>query len=464
MNVWRIDTSRENNVYITCEKKKERQKLDPISFEGQRVSDKWDSTVKINLAKEYTQADDSDALMFWASIFVLSEKALNIFKEFAGDVIECLDFECNVGNYVIVNPVDVVDCLDMEKSEYRVCKGAPELIYTYKKLCFRKDALKGKKLFRIHHLHESIMACSDEFKEAIEQAQLKGITFELLSDEIVESDKEESQTKEEKSNLPQILTKEQNVEEATVKDYKYYNNKMLEFIHNGKRLSNDATLESFYEFIDVLIELAKEDARYYKLLTTCYEQVGDFYKAQTCFEKIYNPKDKKALKKYHQLANYRWIVKIRPSERCKNLPHFRYVTASELKNYFVQARQGEKCCVCGKEDMPLYAGYAYEEESRIIFSEDTERFCCECLKSGRAAEEKNIVFNNYLIKGTNGFDEDKKDRILKRTPACSQDFDLNEDVWPDCCGDFCCYYGSDMWESRFKCTKCGKEVVWETFT
>ncbi len=147
------------------------------------MADEWDTTLDLRRNQKKTNIEYSDALCHAASYFVLSERATDLFKKYASDVIECLDFKCSEGNYIIVNPIEFVDCLDMEKSQYKVFKGNKDKIQFFKKLCFRKGSLEGKHLFRIYHMHESIMACSDEFKAAIEEAQLIGFQFELLSNE-----------------------------------------------------------------------------------------------------------------------------------------------------------------------------------------------------------------------------------------------------------------------------------------
>lgn len=183
MNVWKIDTRQDENVFLECDEE-EWEKLEHFAS-GDSMKDEWDSTLNLRRNKKKTNIEYSDALRHAASYFVLSERATELFKKYAQDVIECLEFKCSEGKYEIVNPIEFVDCLDMEKSQYKVFKGDKNTIQSYKQLCLKKEALEGKNLFRIYHLHKSIMACSDEFKSAIEAAQLIGFKFELLSDEIV---------------------------------------------------------------------------------------------------------------------------------------------------------------------------------------------------------------------------------------------------------------------------------------
>jgi len=103
----------------------------------------------------------------------------------------------------------------------------------------------------------------------------------------------------------------------------------------------------------------------------------------------------------------------------------------------------------------FYAGYVFEGGKRIVYSQDRERFCCECLVSGRAAKEKQIIFNNELL---------HKDTLLYSTPGVSHNFETNEDIWPLCCDDFCCYMGRGEYSCEFQCVECGKKITWEDFT
>jgi len=222
--------------------------------------------------------------------------------------------------------------------------------------------------------------------------------------------------------------------------YNIYNNKVVDFIRSPKGLATDKNLEAFYELIDELEKLAKEDKKYYNLLSVCYEQVGDFCNALRCFEQVYNSKDKKAMKRHSYLSNTRRLVRIRPCKRCKKLPQFKYVAKKELKDYFVPAQTGEKCSICVKENIDFYVGYAYEDGELIVFSEDRERFCSDCLVTGRAAGEKNIIFNNEFIKDMSDMSEEQRHTLLYCTPEVSHNFDTNEDIWPVCCEDYCCLW------------------------
>ena len=177
--IWEIYTLRENNVYLNGEEE-EHDKLDPFLFAGESLKDVWDSSFELDFDEERSTAESSDVPRYAGYFFVVNEKALKVFMKMASDDLECLDFKCGCGKYVILNLLGDVDCLDMEKSEYKVYKGTPDIIQTYKKLCFRYEALQGKHLFRVRHCDYFIWMCSDEFKQAIEEAKITGIGFKEI--------------------------------------------------------------------------------------------------------------------------------------------------------------------------------------------------------------------------------------------------------------------------------------------
>lgn len=454
MNIWQISTRRDENIILTA-KEKEYKKLDCF-LSGGSMADRWDPTLSLYVDEKRTNVAYSDALSFDAAYFVLSERALKTFQDFAKDTIECLTFQCKQEGYLIVNPLEFVDCLDMERSEYKVYKGAPDIIQFYTKLCFVKGDLEGKHLFRIKHMDEYLVACSDAFKEALESAGMIGFQFKKLSDELVDERAPKGNIKGENTNVAK--------KQETVEMYEVYNNKVIEFIRSPKGLATDKNLEAFYGLIDELEKIAKEDKKYYSLLSTCYENVGDFHNALRCFEQVYNNKDKKAMKRYSYLSNTRMLMRIRPSKRCKKLPQFKYVAKKELKDYFTPAKTGEKCAICGKENIDFYVGYAYEDGKLIVFSEDRERFCSNCLVTGRAAQEQNVIFNNDLIKDMPDMSEEQRRTLLYCTPGVSCNFDTDEDIWEVCCNDFCCYIGSDSYSVKFQCVECGKKISWKNYT
>ena len=145
MNVWKISTKKDENIILNTTERESRKLDDFLS--GESMAKNWDPTLRIYVDEKTSNVEYLDALCFDMSYFVLSEKAMELFLDFAKDTIECLPFQFDKEGYMIVNPLEVVDCLDMERSDYKVYKGAKDTIQFYKKLYFVKGDLEGKHLF-----------------------------------------------------------------------------------------------------------------------------------------------------------------------------------------------------------------------------------------------------------------------------------------------------------------------------
>lgn len=231
------------------------------------------------------------------------------------------------------------------------------------------------------------------------------------------------------------------------------------------RLSSDDEIEEIYKCIDNLYENINGGLENYRIIAECYAKVKNYKKAQEEFEKIYNTKNKKDIKKYIQYSKNREIMPIiRPSKRAKLISNIKYVSKEIAERMFIK-NEGTACEICNSTKAPLYAGSAFKSDSsKICCANYEKKFCIDCLLSGAAAKFYNISFNNSLINSFSAVDNEKKEDIIYKTPSCSSEFDLNEDIWPICCGDFCKYIMLDEYNNAyFKCLTCGKTIKWKYF-
>lgn len=182
MRIWEIFTVRDNNIYLTGDEE-ELEKLYDYYFEGELIKDDWDSSLQlyIDRNKKYTVA--SDVPMFSDSYFIVNNRALKVFKSLAEKEIECLEFFCKEEKYTIINPITVLDCIDMEKSKYKLYKGDSDTIQSFEKLYFNHERILNSNIFRLKHHEAGFFVCSDKFKNEMESQKIKGLGFHLLSEE-----------------------------------------------------------------------------------------------------------------------------------------------------------------------------------------------------------------------------------------------------------------------------------------
>ena len=79
-------------------------------------------------------------------------------------------------SYKVLNILDVVDALDLEQSIYDVFELGDEKIYSVSKYALKKDAVKGKDIFRLKDDTIPIFV-SESIKTMIENNNLKGFDF-----------------------------------------------------------------------------------------------------------------------------------------------------------------------------------------------------------------------------------------------------------------------------------------------
>ncbi len=232
-------------------------------------------------------------------------------------------------------------------------------------------------------------------------------------------------------------------------------------------LEDENKLEEFFQLVAQLEQKAADDPQYYALLTDAYLAVGYTQKAKDAFSKIYNPKNKKDIKKMLNIEHTKSKPIVQPSKRAKSLPQFRYVNSQILKNHFIESDENQ-CSICAKTAVPLYIGRAYSEtEDEILLLNQKEQFCAACLYSGAAADKTGLAFNSPYLEQCSAAAEDFIRELEYRTPECTSLFDDNEEIWQICCGDFCRLERIDSTAEEkfyFQCLHCKKEIVWTKMT
>lgn len=239
-----------------------------------------------------------------------------------------------------------------------------------------------------------------------------------------------------------------------------YKTVFLQYVKSGiGYCKDDEKIEGFYRFMDEVEAAAEQDNQLYEILADCYMQLRNPKKAKEAFLKCYDANNKKHIKKLLDYDRVRANPITRPGKRAKRLPEFPYVSAGAAKDKFV-SNDTEKCMLCDKKQVPLYIGQAYREESVLFYEQETKRFCADCLKSGRAAEELRVTFQPKLIKEHAGIAISRRNTVLEKTPACAYEFErFCEEVWPVCCEDYCVYEGKGDYEFHFACAHCKKAVT-----
>jgi hypothetical protein len=151
--------------------------------EGVRCADWWQpvpmersyATVRKNRGKPV------DIIDLMAGDLTFSDRAVEVLTPLVGDVIELLPLAYDgPGHFQVVNMLDIVDCLDEERStiDRRYSNGD---IASVKKYVFKPGSTDGHHLFKCKQfdLHNLVSA---EFKALVEEKGLVGAYFKPVGE------------------------------------------------------------------------------------------------------------------------------------------------------------------------------------------------------------------------------------------------------------------------------------------
>ena len=151
-----------------------------IDFGGMRQGDKWwprvmelDHRKKTRLG-DYVSKLDGD-------VMILEKKAIEKLYPIMGEV-EILPLICDFGDYWAVNILNVLDCIDYDKSEFVWLNEEEHRIMYFKKYVFRSEQIEGHHLFKIIDLPKSAIFVDDIFVDLVKKCKITGFSFKPVWD------------------------------------------------------------------------------------------------------------------------------------------------------------------------------------------------------------------------------------------------------------------------------------------
>ncbi len=112
---------------------------------------------------------------------VFDEEAIDILSDLLDGHAEILPLDCQDGEFYAINITKVLDCIDYDKSEYKMFRDGKRIM-RFKKYEFKEEMVKGKHIFKIVDEPLRRPFVSDEFRQRIIDNQLTGFVFELVWD------------------------------------------------------------------------------------------------------------------------------------------------------------------------------------------------------------------------------------------------------------------------------------------
>ncbi len=152
-----------------------------INFDGRSLISGWEP-LEYTKYKAHKDLPLSDKPSAGPNFPIVSLKAVKYLKEVLGENVEILPVYIDEQEFFLINKLEVLDCLDYEKSEIEYFSGEPKRIMEIVKYSFIEQKLKGKNIFRIKEQKKTGPFVTDKFKEAVEKSGLEGFEFREVWD------------------------------------------------------------------------------------------------------------------------------------------------------------------------------------------------------------------------------------------------------------------------------------------
>lgn len=174
---YRISCDAENyrNYILKKEEVKEGDELYRDKFDGSSQKDNYETQTFVMTRKREVSFPVAD--IFFSDLPVCSERAKEVIESICNEgEIEFLpcEVEATEGNYYILNVLGAEDCVDYDNSDFvRFSSGR---IMFFNHIKFNKKI--ERHFFRITDLINGFYFISEETKEILEKADLKGLVFD----------------------------------------------------------------------------------------------------------------------------------------------------------------------------------------------------------------------------------------------------------------------------------------------
>lgn len=114
-----------------------------------------------------------------SNIPIFDEKAWSVLEDLIKDEVELLRIELTGKIYYAINVLNVLDCIDYDRSEYKTFRDGKRIM-AFTKYSFRQDIVKGYNIFKITDEPMRCPFVSDVFRKRVKDSNLKGFAFKRI--------------------------------------------------------------------------------------------------------------------------------------------------------------------------------------------------------------------------------------------------------------------------------------------
>lgn len=175
MKIWILDCDVDIYENLTW---KEELDIDYIqSFDGAEKMKNW-NPMKV---KRMYDREFSNTPGLSPHIPVFDEKAISVLGDLLIGNAEILPLNCEDGNFYAINVINVMDCIDYEKSQYKTFRDGKRIM-RFTKYVFDERKIEGMNLFKTKDEPLKRPFVSEVFRKRVVDNNLTGFKFELAWD------------------------------------------------------------------------------------------------------------------------------------------------------------------------------------------------------------------------------------------------------------------------------------------
>ncbi len=151
-----------------------------LHYDSKSVGGSWEPVAVEGFDDNPGIEGDFPSLSNYNKIPIFSQRAWEVLQPLIGYCTEALPIKHPSGQqFYIVNVMDIIDCLDEERSEL-VRNAATGRVSEVFKYCFKDDMLDGKHIFKTPLKSGAELFVDDSFRATVEAKGLKGLVFKPL--------------------------------------------------------------------------------------------------------------------------------------------------------------------------------------------------------------------------------------------------------------------------------------------
>lgn len=150
------------------------------TFDGKSHLDKW-NPIKVKRMEPEKRLELGDAPGCTFPVF--SKKAIKCLEPLIRNNVEILPLDFDEGEYFGINVTTVLDAIDYEKTVYKTFRDGKRIL-AFKKYAFIPEVVMNTPIFKISDEKTRYAFVSDEFKQIVENNDLKGFKFVLVWDSV----------------------------------------------------------------------------------------------------------------------------------------------------------------------------------------------------------------------------------------------------------------------------------------